>query len=104
MQVATCPRCEGTGQIFDPCNTCAGDGRVRESKRISLKVRGSGCKQAGWGAGCERGRKSSGEGLLGGCSLLLAPTHTTPRPTQLRMRAEEAHNLNSWVESTGWLM
>eukprot|EP00967_Tisochrysis_lutea_P054323 scaffold67896_cov20-Tisochrysis_lutea.AAC.1 len=37
QQVATCPRCEGTGQIFTPCETCGGDGRVRESKRISLK-------------------------------------------------------------------
>jgi len=38
QQVSTCPRCEGTGQIVTPCEKCGGDGRVRESKRIQLKV------------------------------------------------------------------
>lgn len=38
QQVSTCPRCEGTGQTFTPCEKCSGDGRVREAKRISLKV------------------------------------------------------------------
>jgi len=38
QQVSTCPRCEGMGQIFIPCEKCSGDGRVRETKRISLKV------------------------------------------------------------------
>ncbi|GAX84813.1 hypothetical protein CEUSTIGMA_g12234.t1 [Chlamydomonas eustigma] len=38
QQVSTCPRCEGAGQVFVPCEKCGGDGRIRESKRISLKV------------------------------------------------------------------
>lgn len=37
-QVATCPDCEGSGQISSPCEKCKGDGRVRASKRISLKI------------------------------------------------------------------
>eukprot|EP00798_Chlamydomonas_sp_ICE-L_P028051 gene28051-31153_t len=38
QQVSTCPRCEGSGQTFTPCDKCSGDGRIREAKRISLKV------------------------------------------------------------------
>lgn len=38
QQVMTCSSCGGTGEISTPCNTCNGDGRVRKSKRISLKV------------------------------------------------------------------
>lgn len=38
QQVATCPTCGGTGEQFTPCGTCQGDGRVRGSKRISLRV------------------------------------------------------------------
>jgi len=37
-QVATCPDCEGSGQVSTPCDKCKGDGRVRKSKRISLKI------------------------------------------------------------------
>jgi len=37
-QVSTCPACGGSGEISTPCSTCSGDGRVRKSKRISLKV------------------------------------------------------------------
>ncbi|GKV23439.1 hypothetical protein SLEP1_g33166 [Rubroshorea leprosula] len=38
QQVMTCSSCGGTGEISTPCNTCSGDGRVRKTKRISLKV------------------------------------------------------------------
>ncbi|CAN0858449.1 Chaperone protein dnaJ A6, chloroplastic [Linum grandiflorum] len=38
QQVTTCNNCGGTGETFSPCNTCSGDGRVRKTKRISLKV------------------------------------------------------------------
>nr|XP_043621522.1 chaperone protein dnaJ A7A, chloroplastic-like isoform X2 [Erigeron canadensis] len=38
QQVSTCSSCGGSGEISTPCNTCNGDGRVRKSKRISLKV------------------------------------------------------------------
>jgi hypothetical protein len=40
QQVSVCPRCEGSGQIFIPCEKCGGDGRIRETKRIALKVGG----------------------------------------------------------------
>lgn len=36
--MTTCPACKGSGEISTPCLTCSGDGRVRKSKRISLKV------------------------------------------------------------------
>ena len=38
LQVSTCPDCEGSGEVSTPCETCRGDGRVRKSKKISLKV------------------------------------------------------------------
>ncbi|KAK4800578.1 hypothetical protein SAY86_021065 [Trapa natans] len=38
QQVMTCSSCGGTGNIYTPCGTCSGDGRVRRTKRISLKV------------------------------------------------------------------
>lgn len=38
QQVSTCGVCGGTGQTTTPCGTCKGDGRVRGSKRISLRV------------------------------------------------------------------
>ena len=35
----TCPQCRGKGKtINDPCNICRGQGRVRDSKTISVKV------------------------------------------------------------------
>ena len=35
----TCPRCHGSGQmITDPCGSCNGQGRVEESKTLSVKV------------------------------------------------------------------
>ena len=38
MQVTTCPDCSGTGSRGEPCSSCGGDGRVRRSKKISLRV------------------------------------------------------------------
>lgn len=38
QQVMTCSSCGGTGETSSPCNKCSGDGRVRKSKRINLKV------------------------------------------------------------------
>ncbi|KAK9167026.1 hypothetical protein Scep_002217 [Stephania cephalantha] len=38
QQVMTCSSCGGMGETSVPCNTCNGDGRVRRTKRISLKV------------------------------------------------------------------
>ena len=35
----TCPRCRGSGKIVkNPCDTCLGQGRVRRTKRLSVKV------------------------------------------------------------------
>ena len=35
----TCPQCGGQGKVIkDPCATCAGAGRVREEKKISVKI------------------------------------------------------------------
>ncbi|MBR9909695.1 MAG: molecular chaperone DnaJ [Gammaproteobacteria bacterium] len=35
----TCPRCRGRGSVItDPCNTCHGQGRVEETKTLSVKV------------------------------------------------------------------
>lgn len=38
QQVSVCPRCEGQGKVAVPCEKCGGEGRVRETKRIQLKV------------------------------------------------------------------
>ena len=37
-QISTCSACGGTGETSTPCSTCSGDGRVRKTKKISLKV------------------------------------------------------------------
>lgn len=37
-QVADCPDCSGTGQMTTACSSCGGDGRVRRTKKISLRV------------------------------------------------------------------
>ncbi len=35
----TCPSCSGVGsQISDPCTACRGDGRVRENKKLTVKI------------------------------------------------------------------
>ncbi|HEU4652376.1 MAG TPA: molecular chaperone DnaJ [Steroidobacteraceae bacterium] len=35
----TCPRCKGRGQVIsDPCQTCAGQGRVRRKKTLQVKI------------------------------------------------------------------
>jgi molecular chaperone DnaJ len=35
----TCPRCRGTGKIVrNPCDSCLGQGRVRRTKKLSVKI------------------------------------------------------------------
>ncbi|HPO05555.1 MAG TPA: molecular chaperone DnaJ [Candidatus Gracilibacteria bacterium] len=35
----TCPRCHGSGQeIADPCNHCNGNGRIRKSSKLKVKI------------------------------------------------------------------
>jgi len=34
-----CPRCRGTGkQVKNPCDTCLGQGRIRRTKKLSVKI------------------------------------------------------------------
>lgn len=35
----TCPHCQGSGKVIkDPCSTCLGQGRVQETKTLSVKI------------------------------------------------------------------
>ncbi|MEZ5499416.1 MAG: molecular chaperone DnaJ [Steroidobacteraceae bacterium] len=35
----TCPRCRGSGKVVkNPCDNCLGQGRIRRSKRLSVKI------------------------------------------------------------------
>lgn len=35
----TCPSCQGVGQVItEPCDTCHGSGRTRESKKLTVKI------------------------------------------------------------------
>jgi molecular chaperone DnaJ len=58
----TCPQCGGTGQVIKtPCASCSGAGRVRETKKIAVKIpagvddgsrlRITGEGEAGWNGG-----------------------------------------------------
>lgn len=39
VNVQTCPKCGGSGEIIDdPCPKCRGEGRVKEKSEISVKV------------------------------------------------------------------
>jgi molecular chaperone DnaJ len=39
VNVQTCPKCGGSGEIIDnPCTKCRGEGRVKEKTEISVKV------------------------------------------------------------------
>ncbi|HYO46567.1 MAG TPA: molecular chaperone DnaJ [Gemmatimonadota bacterium] len=39
VSVHVCPRCEGEGKIvIDPCKSCGGEGRIREDKRIKVRI------------------------------------------------------------------
>jgi molecular chaperone DnaJ len=39
ISITTCDRCRGEGTVVDaPCETCAGEGRVRQQSEISIKV------------------------------------------------------------------
>ena len=58
MTTRTCPRCVGTGTVVEhPCGECAGDGRVRARRTLTVKVP----------AGIENGMqiRLSGEGAVG---------------------------------------
>ena len=39
VSVVTCDRCGGEGQVVSiPCTECRGEGRVRETRRLAIKV------------------------------------------------------------------
>jgi len=39
QQVATCPKCQGTGEIItDPCKSCSGNGVQKKSKKIEVSI------------------------------------------------------------------
>jgi molecular chaperone DnaJ len=39
VSVHACPRCEGQGRIVtDPCRSCGGEGRLREERRIKVRI------------------------------------------------------------------
>ncbi len=39
VSVRACPRCKGEGTIVtDPCRTCGGEGRVREERKIKVRI------------------------------------------------------------------
>jgi molecular chaperone DnaJ len=39
VSVHVCPRCEGEGKVVtDPCGSCDGEGRLREDKRIKVRI------------------------------------------------------------------
>ncbi|GER49209.1 chaperone protein DNAj [Striga asiatica] len=61
QQVSTCSACGGSGETSAPCPACGGHGRLRKSKRISLKV------PAGVDSGSRlRVRSEGNAGLRGG--------------------------------------
>lgn len=59
----TCPQCHGNGEmITDPCQTCKGQGRVSEKKRVKVKIpagvdTGMRLKMAGYGDAGQGGGK-----------------------------------------------
>lgn len=39
VSVHACPRCDGQGKIItDPCRSCGGEGRLREERRIKVRI------------------------------------------------------------------
>lgn len=38
QQAITCPDCDGMGERCSPCTKCQGEGRVKKSKKIDLKI------------------------------------------------------------------
>lgn len=39
QQVRTCPRCQGVGEVIsDPCRACSGEGRVRATSTVKVKI------------------------------------------------------------------
>ena len=64
ISISTCPRCAGRGEVVEkPCENCGGSGKIRVSKRISVRIppgvdTGSRLRIAGEGGAGERGGPS----------------------------------------------
>ncbi len=64
ISISTCPRCGGRGEVVEkPCENCGGNGKIRVSKRISVRIppgvdTGSRLRIAGEGGAGERGGAS----------------------------------------------
>jgi molecular chaperone DnaJ len=81
----TCPKCQGAGTIIsDPCNTCHGEGRVKEHKSLSVEVP----------AGVDNGDRIrlTGEGETGEAGApagdLFVQMHVKPHPIFERDNAD----------------
>jgi molecular chaperone DnaJ len=85
--VAVCDRCEGTGQVVDPpCPTCGGDGRVRVTESVSVKV------PPGVTDGVQLRVRGKGEAGLRGASSgdLIVQVRVTPHET-LHRQGDDLH-------------
>ena len=64
ISISVCPRCGGRGEVVEkPCKNCGGSGKIRVSKRISVRIpagvdTGSRLRIAGEGGAGERGGPS----------------------------------------------
>ncbi|MCD6456025.1 MAG: molecular chaperone DnaJ [Methanophagales archaeon] len=64
ISISVCPRCGGRGEVVEkPCENCGGSGKIRVSKRISVRIpagvdTGSRLRIAGEGGAGERGGPS----------------------------------------------
>lgn len=80
QQVATCPKCQGTGETFASCDVCGGDGRLQDRKKIQVQV------PAGIDNGSRlRVRGEGNAGIRGGPpGDLYVFTKVKPHPTMKR--------------------
>ncbi len=85
VNVSTCPRCHGDGKIVDaPCETCRGDGRTERPRTIRVSVP----------PGIDEGHqiRLSGEGEVGPrggpAGSLYVAAHVTPHPKLKREGTE----------------
>jgi molecular chaperone DnaJ len=82
---STCPRCGGRGEVInDPCETCAGSGRVMKEREITIKI------PAGIEDGMTLRVGGEGEGGEGGGPPgdLLCDIHIRPHPLFKRAGAD----------------
>ena len=87
MTTRPCPKCQGFGEVItDPCNHCAGDGRVKKRRDITVNI------PAGINDGMRIRMASQGEVGHGGgpAGDLYVEVHTTPH----KVFAREGNDLH----------